>query len=293
MVALPFMLMTACSIGPAPAGDDAAADAGGSLDAAAPDATIDAGPSDATRAADGGVCEPMPIYPPDLLPECPTCAGARCVPGDSLTSDQRALFMDCSDTHECVPDEYLLAGENLAPHACIGAFGAQGRCLSACLAGVYEERDLLPVSTCPTTHRCVPCVDPFDGSDTGACAGSCDDGPTEPRVVLPSCCEDRGVCLPTEGVPAGARPYYDACDGASLCIPRPIVGHADYVAATCTSPRMATTYGDAYGPGVCAHVCQAGIAAVSSFYERADCGADFVCVTCLNPLTGEPTGACP
>jgi hypothetical protein len=100
--------------------------------------------------------------------------------------------------------------------------------------------------------------------------------------------------VPTELVASENRAYYDACDGAdALCIPLPIVADADYVAADCTATETAAVYGDEYGPGVCAHVCQAGIDAVAPLLSENGCGGEFVCVPCLDPSTGEASGACP
>jgi hypothetical protein len=248
------------------------------------DATPDAGADD--------LCEPTLVYPPELLAPCPDCSSARCVEGASLSAEERAGLIDCSPTHECLPDEYLLAGDAYVPPSCVGALGAEGRCLSICLPGVSEERDVLAQSTCPATHRCVPCFSPFDGSSTGACDAMCDPGPVADPVVLPTCCDGRAVCIDTDAVPAEAHRFYDRCTDEALCIPRPIVSTPGYVAARCTAIAIAETYGEEYGPGVCAHRCQAGIETLSAHLAQDDCDDDFVCVPCIDPATSEPSGAC-
>jgi hypothetical protein len=261
----------------------------------APDA--DAGPGIDASARDAGAtdssCTPELVYAPDLLPECPDCAGARCVEETYFTSEEQGELRDCSDSHECVPDEYLLTGGDYIPVSCRAAFGAEGRCLSQCLAAIHPARDALPQGDCPDTHRCVACFDPITGADNGACTVGCDPGPAEPAVVLDRCCEDRAVCVPEGDVPASGRPYYDACEGAgTLCIPIPIFGRPDYVPRRCTAERARETYGDEYGPGACAHSCQRGVAAVAAFYDQDDCDEDFLCIPCLDPRDGSPTGAC-
>src|SRR5687767_13375438 len=139
------------------------------------DGGADAGAiADAAVRTDAGLCTPELVYAPDLLPECPDCAGARCVEETYFTSAEQGELRDCTDSHECVPDEYLLTGGDYVPVSCRAAFGAEGRCLSQCLAAIYPARDALPQGDCPDTHRCVACFDPITGADNGACTVGCD-----------------------------------------------------------------------------------------------------------------------
>lgn len=284
LLLISLSLAIACGDDATPILGDASADVLDVLDASdsAPDL-------DASHDA-GDECVAEVIVPPSLLPECPDCTGARCVAGDELTTEQREGLRACSSSHVCMPDEYLLTGGNFTPITCEAAFGAEGRCLSACLPGVFETRDALARAGCPDTHRCVPCFDPFDGSDTGACEVGCDTGPTSPPTVLPSCCDDLAVCIPTDDVPPAGRPYFESCE-TGLCVPRPIAGNVGYVAPSCTVEALRDR-GEEQSRGICAHTCQAGLDDVRELLAQDDCEDEFLCVPCYDPADGSWTGAC-
>ncbi len=245
-----------------------------SFDAARP--SMDAG--------DAG-CVPVFVVEPTLLPECPFCMGGRCVPGDSLPMESRARLADCSPTHECLPDEFLLTSGNFTPPTCRSNFGVEGRCLSTCLPSVMAIADTVPQDSCEATHRCVPCYDPRTGADTSACSQGCDRGPVEPPRVIAPCCDGLGYCVPPELVPESSRDVFAECaEGGELCVPIVLATMPEWTPPACSSAT--------YGAGACLHRCFAAVEPYRAFLMRETCDDEFLCVPCTDPTSGMPTGAC-
>jgi hypothetical protein len=65
-----------------------------------------------------------------------------------------------------------------------------------------------------------------------------------------------------------------------------------YTPPSCDTGLLGILFGDQFKAGVCLPDC---IPAVQSFLiGKGDCATDGdKCAPCLNPLTGQPTGACP
>ena len=66
------------------------------------------------------------------------------------------------------------------PKACTSIQGAEGVCLSGCIPQVQDVWGLLPQADCRDDERCVPCVNPIDGMESGAEAPSTDNPTRRP-----------------------------------------------------------------------------------------------------------------
>jgi hypothetical protein len=147
---------------------------------------------------------------------------------------------------------------------------------------------MLPEDTCAASEKCTPCFDPIDGTATGACALSCDPGPTQPAKPFAACCDNRARCVPTTSIPADEQDQLkdDSCDDGSLCVPDELVDNAPTVACSATS----FVIGDY--TGVCLSTClDFGFEGIA--LAKGDCDSGFKCAPC--ETFGQPTGApgCP
>ncbi len=251
----------------------------------------DGGPADPPPAP---MCpyEGPPIIDPSTFPSCDTCGGAHCVPNDLVPGEFADRLAQCDAASKCVPDEFIVTAGNTIPDTCASVGGAEGRCLSRCLPEVIEQAALLPQSTCAATHACVPCVNPLDGLETGACGLSCDPGPTTAPVVFDNCCEGAGKCVPAALAGDDADQLgEDTCtpDQGLVCAPTAFI-EGDYVAQACETGAISLLFGDEFRPGACLPEC---IPAVDNFLIGQDgCLDGYKCAPCLDPLSGDPTGAC-
>lgn len=228
-----------------------------------------------------------PIIDPASFDVCTTCDGAHCVPNDLVPGEFGSRLGPCDAATKCVPDEFIVTAGNTIPDTCESVAGAEGRCLSRCLPEVIEQQALLPQSTCPTTHACVPCFNPLDGLDTGACRLSCDPGPTTPPVVLPTCCEGRGTCVPPEAAGDQADQLgEDTCpeDSGLLCAPDAIID-GTFVAASCTTTGII----GGGAPGACLPDCLGAVDTI--LVGQGTCVDGYKCAPCHGPFGGD-TGAC-
>jgi hypothetical protein len=242
---------------------------------------------------DGPVCphEGPPVIDPTTLPACQP--GAHCVANALVPADLAPQLADCTGaTAKCVPDEFIASGGNFIPTTCESVAGAEGRCLSTALPAVTEQAALLPQSTCEANHLCVPCFSPLDGSDTGACRLSCDPGPQEGPSQLPACCDTRGTCVPVAAAGDQAdRLGEDTCpaDQGLVCAPNVFL-NGPYTPPTCETGLIQFLFGDEFAEGRCLPDC---LPDVDNFLiGQDDCEDGMKCAPCLNPLTGEPSGAC-
>lgn len=263
-----------------------------------PPIVSEAGVGDTSEPDDPTTCEHEgpPVIPPDLLPECPMCAGARCVPEGAVPMDFRDQLSRCDADSLCVPDVFVATGGDFTAPTCRSVGEAEGRCLSVCLPQVAPEVDLLPQATCSETERCVPCYDPRTGESTGACNLSCDPGPAEAHTPVMTCCEERGTCVPSSSVPAEFREQLgpDSCtaDGL-LCAPNVFIEDLSWTPPSCTATVLSLTLGDEYGPGVCLPECLPALMGLTGVALLRDgCDEGFKCAPCLDPTSGEPSGAC-
>jgi hypothetical protein len=250
-------------------------------------------------------CMGQPVADPAAFAACPSAvcgSGGHCVPASLLPADQVDLLADCDATAKCVPDALIETGGLFTPPTCASVGGAEGRCLSACLPDVAGQAALLPTDICQTDERCVPCFDPFDGTDTGACTLSCDAGPTQPPKTFAKCCEDKGggTCLPIRLVGAEAAEQLDAeeCQedleqAGSVCVPDALYqAHSQgelFNPMPCETGFFAQL-GGASEEGACLPDC---IPEVGNTFgvAQTDCEDGWGCVPCTDQ-NGEDTGAC-
>ena len=235
--------------------------------------------------------EGEPVIDPSTLPAC--APGAHCLSNALVPADMAAQLADCPDGQsKCVPDEFIASGGNFIPPTCESVAGAEGRCLSTALPDVAAQAELLPQSTCTADHLCVPCFSPLDGTETGACRLSCDPGPSEGPTQLPACCEGRGTCVPASAAGDNAdRLGEDTCpeDQGLLCAPNVFLQDG-YQPATCETGLIQTLFGEEFAEGRCLPECLPDVDNI--LIGQDDCEDGMKCAPCLNPLTGEPSGAC-
>ena len=147
-------------------------------------------------------------------------------------------------------------------------------------------------STCPTTHKCAPCFDPTNGTNTSAC-GQNGDTPKEPPYTFPKCCNvqsaTRGTCIPTSiAPPAAASLPQDSCpDTTWKCIPNEKVADESYRFPSCDAGL--------FGAGACMSTCF--LAGQFGSFLLPACGASGSarqCAPCNTPFSNPPTpsGAC-
>jgi hypothetical protein len=238
---------------------------------------------------DGGAaleCAPEdPLVPPESLPECEFCEGARCVPNFALEDDQIALLAPCDDTNTCVPELFVETNGNFTLERCSSVNGAEGRCMSECIPQVAEQASLLPQDICDDGWLCAPCYDPLTGEDTGACRQGCDTGPEEEPDVFTDCCDGRGSCVPADLAGDQADQLgVDTCTGdGELCAPNALA-NPSYIPPTCPSIGGAE--------GRCLPDCLPDIQAQADFLSQSTCEAGELCAPCYDPITGDVTGAC-
>ena len=269
----------------------------------------DHGEGDAAGVGDGAAH----AVDPSTLPACPTdwCpgGGAHCVDAALVTAEDKALLRGCDEaaTSYCVPDEAIEADGDFIAASCASLSSLEGRCLSLCLPDVAAQADSLPQSTCPQTHRCAPCYDPFTGADTGACAISSDPGPAQPPETFPTCCLTGGIdighCVPAEALsPDEAAGFgQGACGtGDVLCVPDAFgigpfcpqvpAGSPFQTGELCTTSALAQVGGGASAEGVCLPTCMPEVAAAPTAVGQEGCSAQHKCMPCVQ--NGVPTGAC-
>ena len=249
-----------------------------------------AGDSGAGQCPDGPH-EGAALIDPERLAPCSECAagGAHCMPSDLIAPDLGGRLAACeSDPNtKCVPDEFIASAGAFAAELCASVGGGEGRCLSRCLPEVIAEAARLPQSSCAATHLCVPCTDPLNGEETGACGISCDLGPTEPPLVFPKCCDGRGTCIPPENAGEDAANLgVDTCPEESglLCAPDEFIDDT-FVASPCSTTPL---FGGGE-PGACLPDCLGAVDTI--FVGRGTCSDGFKCAPCNGPFGGD-TGAC-
>jgi hypothetical protein len=234
--------------------------------------------------------EGPPVIDPATLPACTSCAGAHCLSNSLVPGEFGSQLAACDTSSKCVPDEFIASGGNFIPATCDSVAGAEGRCLSRCLPEIAGQATLLPQSTCPATHLCAPCFNPLDGTPTGACELSCDPGPAGGPQQLPACCGGMGTCVPPAAAGDQAdRLGQDECPEELLCAPNVFI-EGNFVPPTCETGFIQVLFGEEFAEGRCLPEC---LPDVDNFLiGQDDCEDGYKCAPCLNPLTGEPSGAC-
>ncbi|MBX3154487.1 MAG: hypothetical protein KF773_00680 [Deltaproteobacteria bacterium] len=106
--------------------------------------------------------------------------------------------------------------------------------------------------------------------------------------AMTACCLAQGGqahCLDAGKVPAEIQPLVATCQSGGYCIPD---GFLQTGAAE--PPATCTAFG---GQGVCLSKCIPQVSENEGLLRADTCtGADELCVPCINPLDGKPTGAC-
>ncbi len=239
------------------------------------------------------VHEGAPVIDPQTLPACGEHGDAHCLDAQLVPAEMRSQLGPCAEpTQLCVPDLFLVTGGDFLAPTCRSLADAEGRCLSRALPQVKEQEALLPQSSCAPSERCVPCYNPLDGADTGACRLSCDTGPAEAPTTLPKCCDGRATCVPTGAVPADQVDNLeeDSCEDvqpdAYLCVPDELLDPNHAPPACSARSLLIGEY-----TGVCLSDClDFGLKGLA--LARGDCAPQSKCVPCVDPLSGQPTGAC-
>jgi hypothetical protein len=266
----------------------------------------------------GGQSAPVEkLGDPSTLPACaPACGGAHCVPADTVPAVSQSFFAKCGGGF-CLPDP-LIASGGARPPQCKSLNNAEGVCLGLCVPQVAENKDILPRATCAEDERCAPCVNPNDGTDTGACAigtqllssapnacaggGAAAPAPGAGQAPDLSCphvgapvldpgtlpvCGARGNaahCLPARLTPSDLTSKLAPCAGG-FCVPDKLIASGGrFIPKTCTSIGNAE--------GRCQSMALPSVATQASQLKSAGCDADELCVPCTNPLDGTDTGAC-
>jgi hypothetical protein len=248
----------------------------------------------------GGTCNVM-VVDPTPLPACPTCQGGRCVKASDYPTAPADLLAKCSDSDSiCLPDPLVATKGNVALPRCTSVAGAEGRCTSLCIPITAQLAGVLPQDTCAASDRCAPCYNPVDGSSTGICNIGCDPGPTQPPVLFPPCCVDKGTtnargrCVPRAAIPDGpakANLAKETCSGNNdpVCVPTAVIQDPTYKFPMCTSQLFL----DPGKPGVCAPACIVNANPAGAALAQDDCANKTdKCVPCTDPSTGKPSGAC-
>jgi hypothetical protein len=191
-----------------------------------------------------------------------------------LTTDLPSA--ECDGGLVCVPDAVLQANGSPLKACTFFVGGKPGVCMSRLVAPVEANANQLQKDVCDDSERCVPCVDPRDGSDTHACdptgvhTAACVGGANQGAERL--CCHGAGTCLREDAVPEDQRGDLsrETCGNAKLCAPRSLVSG---------KPVKCDTLGIA--GGVCVDVCFASMLRSVQQVTRAGCGPSEVCVPCL------------
>jgi hypothetical protein len=252
----------------------------------------DAGSAPPPRAVDAGPPAPPscphvgpPVIDPSLLPACGgTDSGAHCLPASDVPPAMVPELATCP-TGYCMPDKLIASGGAFIPATCTSIGGAEGRCENTVLPSVAAQTDL-PVATCDSNERCVPCFNILTQADTGACRTSCDPGPTQPPVVLAGCCGGQATCVPPSLIPAATQPFLSAaaCSGGDLCTPNENL-QATFTPEPCEDVYFSITW----YTGVCLSNCLV-LPDASDLYQGS-CDGLHTCVPCTDPNSGAPTGA--
>ncbi len=266
--------------------------------------------ADPRTGADTGACslqcDTGPKEPTVIFAKCCSDQSGLCVPPDIVDATQaKALAQDsCTAGNLCAPAKF--ADPTFHPQVCDSVGGAEGRCLSKCVALVAKNESLLPAGGCGANELCAPCTDPRTAELTGACSLN-GDSPKKPPVLFDKpCCATTGLCVPKSAVPANFASMVpvDVCAGDG--------GGADWVCApkiklndiTAKFPKcqvllagIPVPAGDPNQFGGCVPKCiaDAQIAAnplTGLGLAQSDCQAGWMCAPCINPLDQKRTGAC-
>ena len=260
----------------------------------------------------GPLGEPMNISSINALDACCAEEGgkAHCLAG--VPGEITPFLAECDSGGHCVPDSFLATGGAKPPKTC-SAFGGDGVCLSRCIPDVAEQAALLKQDVCDDSDElCVPCINPLDGTETGACdlrtlavcegdepantdpVNGCDDPNTCnyeascPAVIdpsaLPSCGTD-AHCVDAALAGDQAAQLAKCDDGVKVCVPDEFIKTGGkFTPKTCTSTAGAE--------GRCLNTVIPQVAEQAALLPQDVCAASEKCTPCYNPIDGTDTGAC-
>jgi hypothetical protein len=183
---------------------------------------------------------------------------------------------ECGAGEVCAPDKVLLANGD-KPKACTFYYqNKPGACTSTITKGVAAHLDQLKPDVCDEGERCVPCVDPTNGKETGVCdptgvhAEPCTGGAGGSDEKL--CCHGAGTCINEDAVPEDQRDSMsrETCRSKQVCAPRAMVAG---------NPSKCDALG--FADGVCLDVCFAQMLRSVQKVGRSNCGPTEVCMPCL------------
>lgn len=246
--------------------------------------------SASTGACDQG-CDTGPTKPAVTFASC--CSGnGSCVPTSVVPSQYVSLLGTdtCTGSGDlCAPTKFQ--DLTYVPPHCNSIGGLEGRCIPDCIPAVQKQASFLPKDSCATGELCAPCYDPINGSNTGACTVNGDKPTADAPVTFPTCCTDRGHCVPTTALSSQQQTLLgqDTCSSGNLCAPD-IFADSQQTAQTCTA---LTTIGLS-AEGRCIPDC---VPAVSTGYQaqyldQGSCSTGYKCAPCYDPISGALTGAC-
>jgi hypothetical protein len=103
-----------------------------------------------------------------------------------------------------------------------------------------------------------------------------------------SCCEDTGSCVPMDALPPGLQSQVSTCEDGAACVPKAII--TSIVEEGGFWPRVCTSIGSA--AGVCLSTCIPKVGQFASLLPQDTCEANERCTPCIDPFTGQDSGAC-
>lgn len=220
--------------------------------------------------------------------------GMRCVPANLVPGDAAARLDTCAGGL-CAPEKSIAAGGNYVPTTCRSVSNAEGRCLNVALRDVAAQAATLPQDVCDANEKCVPCFNPQDGQETGACRTVGCDAPKEGVKTFTSCCGGRAKCVPSTLVPASGRKSLskENCASGELCAPNEQVENKPPVACVGSS-ALTGQY-----QGFCVSTCIERDFFEEMGTDQGTCPGGFFCGPCFKPSTldiilgtppSEPTG---
>jgi hypothetical protein len=277
--------------------------------------TGEGGPTE--EACEGPLGKPLSLTNINSMTACCLAqqGDAHCLEAAKVPGEIQPLLEQCASGGFCVPDTFLATGAAEPPATCT-AFGGQGVCLSRCIPQVAENEGLLRPDTCTGADElCVPCINPLDMKETGACKllelaqcvgdnpnpnpnpnPSCDDPSTcnyeancEPVLdpALLTACAPDAHCLDAALVtdPAQVAQLAKCADGVKLCVPDIFIRTGGkFTPATCNSVNG--------NEGRCLSRALPDVKAQEGLLPQDTCTADERCTPCFSPIDGTPTGAC-
>ncbi len=288
---------TTSSTGSDAAGSGGAASSGGSggdtttVSSASSSSSSSSGKTSSSSGSMPDCPGPKVVDPEKLgLKKCPSYVcpdgGGHCVPNALVPQDVMGFLDFCNKDSMCVPDALIETQGNFLLPTCNAIMGLEGRCLSTCIPQVQAQANFIQRDICAANELCVPCYDPIKNEPTGVCDLTCD-MPSQPKPApLPECCGARGLCIPSDVVPADSKDQLgkDSCPkGNDLCVPKELIDNQGN-GQICQSSVLFMLLG--VDTGVCVPNCVPAVKGLA----QGSCPGGYNCAPC--DVFGVPTGAC-